>query len=211
MWLLDLQQPLPNTVLASFPSQDHFGGTAASIREAAVAFAHAEGATVETGDRLVMLAAARSFGHAFNPLSVFWCISSQGDVRWVILEIHNTYGSRHAHLVAPDAAGRVEFPKEFYVSPFFTVDGGYQVRITLDDNRCALGIVLRQQDEVVFSGSFAGDIQAASPRSILLASLRTPLVSYQTTARIRIHGIWLWLRRLPVVPRPTHTPQGGMQ
>ncbi len=33
----------------------------------------------------------------------------------------------------------------------------------------------------------------------------------RTSALIRRHGIALWLRRLPVVPRPTHVPQEGVQ
>lgn len=211
MWLLDVDGPMPNNLLASFPVKDHFGGGASSFREAISAFAEAKGEHVADTDRLMMLAAARSFGHAFNPLSVFWCLTSEGDVRWLILEIHNTYGSRHAHLVMPDERGRFEIPKEFYVSPFFTIEGGYRVRVHLHDDNLNLGIQLRQDGVVVFSGSFAGKVRPATRRNLALASLRTPLVAHQTTARIRIHGIWLWLRRLPVVPRPTPEIQAGMR
>jgi hypothetical protein len=37
--------------------------------------------------------------------------------------------------------------------------------------------------------------------------LRNPLVPQRTSALIRRHGIALWLRRLPVIPRPAHAPQ----
>lgn len=211
MWLLDADTAAPDNVLASFPVSDHFGGSAESFREAIAAFAESKGEHVGGGDRLMMLAAARSFGHVFNPLSVFWCLTSTGEVRWLILEIHNTYGSRHAHLVIPDDRGRFEIPKEFYVSPFFTIEGGYRVRVHVQDGMLNLGIQLRQDGVVVFSGSFAGKLRPATPWNLLLASLRTPFVAHQTTARIRIHGIWLWLRRLPVVPRPTPEIQAGMR
>lgn len=211
MWLVDLDAPLPHSLLASFPTADHFGGTCPTLRAAATAFAEENGASTEPDDRFMMLASARSFGHAFNPLSIFWCLTSAGEVRWMILEIHNTYGSRHAHLVVPDEQGRVAFDKAFYVSPFFTIDGGYRVRVRIQDHSLSLGIQLRQDDAVVFSGSFAGKVRPASTRNLLLASLRTPFVAHQTTARIRIHGIWLWLRRLPVVPRPRPEIQAGMR
>ena len=211
MWLLDVDASMPDSLLASFPVKDHFGGSATSFRDAITAFAASRGEQVADDDRLMMLAAARSFGHAFNPLSVFWCLSAAGDVRWLILEIHNTYGSRHAHLVIPDDRGRFEIPKEFYVSPFFTIEGGYRVRVHVQDGNLNLGIQLRQDGVVVFSGSFAGKVRPASPRNLLIASLRTPFVAHQTTLRIRIHGIWLWLRRLPVVPRPTPEIQAGMR
>ena len=34
---------------------------------------------------------------------------------------------------------------------------------------------------------------------------------HRTSALIRRHGIALWLRRLPVFPRPPHTPQEGLR
>ncbi len=41
--------------------------------------------------------------------------------------------------------------------------------------------------------------------------LRRPFMTHRTSALIRRHGIALWLRRLPVVPRPAHVPQEGVQ
>ena len=39
--------------------------------------------------------------------------------------MHNTYGERHCYLLEPGERGRAEAGKEFYVSPFLTVDGSY--------------------------------------------------------------------------------------
>ena len=50
----------------------------------------------------------------------------------------------------------------------------------------------------------------ASIKNRLIAYLRTPFSTFQAMARIKAHGIWLWLRRLPVVPRPVHPKQSGM-
>jgi hypothetical protein len=35
-------------------------------------------------------------------------------------------------------------------------------------------------------------------------------MTQRTSALIRMHGIWLWLRGLPVRPRPIHVPQEGV-
>jgi hypothetical protein len=40
---------------------------------------------------------------------------------------------------------------------------------------------------------------------------RRPLVTQRTSGLIRRHGVALWLRRLPVIPRPAHDPQEGVQ
>jgi DUF1365 family protein len=36
-----------------------------------------------------------------------------------------------------------------------------------------------------------------------------PFMTHRTSLLIRIHGVWLWLRRLPVVPRQAHRTQEG--
>jgi DUF1365 family protein len=44
----------------------------------------------------------------------------------------------------------------------------------------------------------------ATARTVLHLALAQPLEPLAVSARIRWHGIRLWLRRLPVQPRPTH-------
>lgn len=209
-WLVDLDRPLPASFLASFLPKDHFGGKAPSLRAAVETFAREHGAAVSQGDRLLMLASARSLGYVFNPLSVYWCIDSTNRVRWAILEIHNTYGDRHAHVIYPDETGRAVIPKEFYVSPFFTIEGEYRVRLIASPTHVHASVNLHQQGELVFTASFTGKPIPATTTSFLRAAIRTPFATYQTMLRIRLHGIWLWLRRLPVIKRPVHTEQVGM-
>ena len=210
-WLIDLDAVPNGSVLAAFPTKDHFGGSAESIRDAVAEFADAQGACVHRSDRILMLAAGRSFGRAFDPLSVFWCLDSSGSIRWALLEIHNTYGERHAQIVYPDHEGKARITKEFYVSPFFDVDGAYDVRLNLSAEQVSVSIHLEQQGERVFSAAFSGVPKKATVWELARATLRTPFVTWQTTTRIRIHGIWLWLRRLPVVPPPPHPVQAGMK
>jgi DUF1365 family protein len=209
-WLLDLDQPLPTSPLARVLPKDHFGGKSPSVRAAVETFAREHGASIEPGDRVIMLASARSVGYVFNPLSVYWCLDAGNDIRWAILEIHNTYGERHAHVIHPDAQGRVVIAKEFYVSPFFEIRGEYHVRLILDAHHVHASVNLHQDDELVFSASFSGTPLPATRSNLLLAAIRTPFASYQTMVRIRAHGIWLWLRRLPVIKRPAHKEQVGM-
>jgi hypothetical protein len=35
-------------------------------------------------------------------------------------------------------------------------------------------------------------------------------MTQRISALIRVHGIWLWLHRLPIRSRPHHTPQEGV-
>jgi DUF1365 family protein len=208
-WIVDVNALPQPTRFASFLASDHFGGNAPTLRAAIEYFAQEHGEVINSGDRLVMLASARSLGYVFNPLSVYWCIASDESIRWLILEIHNTYGDRHAHLIHIDNSGTASVDKEFYVSPFLTIEGRYEFKVQLSQDRVFVRVNLLQEESLVFSATFAG-LPRQSTRAIRIrAGLRTPLATYQASARIRIHGIWLWLRRLPVVPRPPHPKPKG--
>ncbi|MEU4396211.1 DUF1365 domain-containing protein [Kribbella sp. NPDC023855] len=206
-WLVDVDD-LPRR---RFSASDHLGpGT--SLRANVAAFTKAQGVPLQPDDRVVMLANARSpLGFVFDPLSVFWCLTSSGELRCVVLEIHNTYGERHAQLARPDANGRFTLGKEFYVSPFFTVNGRYYVTLRLDAERVSVAIDLVQREHRVFSAAFTGRARPARRLTVLKAALLTPFVTYQVWALIRIHGVWLWLRHLPVVRREPHTPPEGVR
>lgn len=210
-WLIDIDRPPQIPGIVSFPPRDHFAGGASSLREAVESFAIAQGEVIHEGDHMLMLASGRSAGHVFDPLSVFWCIDPAGSVRWAILEIHNTYGDRHAHLLHLDDRGNASVTKEFYVSPFFPIDGRYDASLVLRDNHIAVSIRLIREDDLVFTASFVGVPVRVTFANVLRAAVRTPLATWQTSARIRFHGIWLWLRRLPVISRPTHETQAGFR
>ncbi|MFM8621226.1 MAG: DUF1365 domain-containing protein [Candidatus Nanopelagicaceae bacterium] len=205
MWFVDLRKPQEKLL-----PKDHFGGEAPSLLAAITSFVTSRGEVIDASDKLYAIASARTNGYVFNPLSVYWCIKESGEVRWAILEIHNTYGDRHAHLLHPDQKGNATIDKEFYVSPFFTIDGEYKTRTFFDEKHIVLSINLYQNSAQVFSASFTGELLEASIKNRVLAYLRTPLATLQAMARIRAHGIWLWLRRLPVIPRPNHPKQSGM-
>ena len=205
LWLVDL-----NSKQNKLLPKDHFGGEAPTMLDAVKFFAQSHGEEVLPTDKVLALASARTNGYVFNPLSVYWCIDSSGKTRWAILEIHNTYGDRHAHLIKPDEKGNATLKKEFYVSPFFTVAGDYKARAFIDEKNIVVSVNLYQNNALVFSASFTGEQLEASIKNRLAAYIRTPFSTLQAMARIRAHGIWLWIRRLPVVPRPNHPKESGM-
>ena len=176
---------------------DHFDGKAETFRKAIQEFAERNGETLEPSDRIKMLTAVRYFGYVFNPLTVYWIYSNENKLKWTIFEIHNTYGGRHAHLIKVNEQGQGGMAKEFYVSPFFKVDGNYKVTAKLDEQKVAVAVNLYQEGELVFTASFQGDLMTPT----IWAKIRTPFSTHQAMARIKAHGIWLWLRGLPVVKR----------
>ena len=157
-----------------------------------------------------MLANARVFGHVFDPLTVFWCFGVDRGLRCVVAEVHNTYGERHAYLLTPAPDGKVDVDKQFYVSPFNDVTGDYAMQFTLTDHHVGVTIALRRSGHTVFDASFTGTPAPATTATIAGFALRRPLMTLRVAALIRLHGIRLWLRGLPVVERPRHVGQEGV-
>ena len=130
LWLVDLDH-LPRLgrglrLLAGFRGRDHLGDPQLQIRDNLDRFLVAQGVDL-AGGRVMMLAQARVLGYVFNPLTVYWCHQADGPLACVVAEVHNTYRQRHAYLLRTDDHGRARAPKQFYVSPFYPVDGGYRM------------------------------------------------------------------------------------
>lgn len=219
LWLVDLDDlpRLPRWLrpFARFEARDHLGDPDRTIRANLDAWLATQGVDLH-GGQVYMLANARLLGYVFNPITVYWCHrpapgSTAGELECVVAEVHNTYGERHCYLLRTDPDGRADTAKEFYVSPFLSVDGQYRMLLRAPAERLALSITLRQQGSTALTATVVGTRRPATPHALARMLVRRPLITYRTSALIRRHGIALWLRRLPVVPRPKHLPQEGVQ
>lgn len=212
-WAVDLGQVRDDGTVRGgrgrWLGRDHFTGEHATIRAGLDAYLAGQGIDLR-GGRAVTAAQPRVLGHCFNPISVHWVWADptgRGRPDATVVEVHNTYGDRHTYLLDADDAGRARIDKAMYVSPFHGVDGHYEVVAPPPDphtGRLRLAVRLVTDDGARFDASLTGVPAAAPP--LALAGLRG-------SALIRAHGISLWLRRLPIQPRPVHPraalPHGG--
>lgn len=208
-WLVDLddmpRMPWWLTPLAGFRAEDHLDGGASGegIRGDLEAFLRSHGLELVDTDRVLMLANARVFGHVFDPLTVFWVLDDQGAQRAQVFEVHNTYGGRHSYLLQTDEFGRSQTEKAFYVSPFNDVSGTYKIQLRLDADVVSVSVGLDREGERVFTAVTRGNPEPATKSSILRVSVTHALMPYRVSALIRFHGVLLWMRKLPIIPRPT--------
>jgi uncharacterized protein len=213
-WFVDVDQlprlPFLLRPLAVFRAGDHLGNPNASIRSNVERYLRTQGIEPD-GGAIHMLASARVLGYVFNPLSIFWCYRTNGDLECVVAEVHNTYGERHCYLLKTDSAGRASVPKAFYVSPFNDVDGQYRMKLPAPRERLAVSIVLEREGHKPFVASMDGTRRPATLWNILAAAAAVPAAPLLVSALIRVQGITLWARRLPVVARPHHSAQEAVQ
>lgn len=210
-WLVDIDNlprfRRPLRWISRFDERDHMdrGRLGGGIRGDLERFLSHRGVKLEPTDRVLMFAHPRTLGYIFNPMSAFWCLTSQGSVRAVVFEVHNTYGDRHAYLLHPDAKGRITVDKDFYVSPFNKPQGVYTMRVRLDPSVVSIAIRLDEDGKRILDASVTGVPRPATPRALAATYARLSLMPQRGTFFIRVHGIWLWIRRLPVVKRPNHS------
>ena len=213
-WLVDLdampEQPWYLKPFASFSAGDHLGDPTRSIKANVEHYLSLNGIDVGASSRILMLANARVLGYVFDPLSVFWCFDAQNALVCVVAEVHNTYGERHVYLLTPNASGVAMADKAFHVSPFYDVSGRYEMRFELTPEVVSATVILHREGALAFSATFRGHPTPAIPTAVVRQIIRRPLMPQQISAMIRVHGIWLWLRRLPVRRPPHHQPQEGV-
>ncbi|CDP88584.1 MULTISPECIES: DUF1365 domain-containing protein [Mycolicibacterium] len=204
-WYVDLDRMprLPRWLgpFARFEADDHFPGAAKdSLRQRVDAFLRSRDVDLG-GGRVTALLQARVLGYVFNPLSLYWCHDAAGALRYVVAEVHNTYGQRHAYLLPAEQPASV--PKRMYVSPFNAVEGHYRVLAPEPGEHLDVTISLHRQGHPAFVATLRGDRRPADLREILRLQLSAPLAPLAGAIAIRVEGIKLWLRRVPVIPRPT--------
>jgi DUF1365 family protein len=217
MWLVDLDEldELDRRLwafghdrpgLTTIRSRDHLGDPRKTIKQNVLAYLDAHGVDLG-GGRVTLLTNARVLGYVFNPLSVYYCHRPDGGVACVVAEVHNTYGQRHCYLLEPGDRGRAETGKEFYVSPFLTVDGRYRMTLAPPGERLSVQMALHQGGQRVFSASLTGHRRALTNATVTRMLLRHPLMTARVTSLIHVQGIKLALRGVARVPRPPHPPQ----
>ncbi len=188
--------------VAAFRDRDHWREPSADIDGDVRAHLRAQGEE-PSGWRVTLVTNLRAFGYVFNPASFYLCRDGDGDLRVVIVEVHNTFGERHLYTLRrrrlhdPDAPFRAAMDKAFFVSPFIDVDGRYSVFVRDEPDRLQLSIALRQEGAPMLSTSLVLRRAPLGDRSLLRVLVRYPLLTHRTIALIHWHALRLWLRGAP--------------
>ena len=191
--------------LVSFHDTDHLDGSRTGLR-AQVERALQEAGLQPDGGAIRLLCMPRILGHAFNPISVFFCYRGNGSLLALLYEVHNTFGQRHSYLIPvdPTANGtiRQHCDKAFYVSPFMRMDMTYEFRVVPPAEATAVVVHGDDAEGRVITASFTGKRQTLSDAALLGMLLRHGILSLKVLGAIHWEAVKLWLKGLRLQPRP---------
>lgn len=164
------------------------------------------------GGRIRLLTMPRVLGHAFNPISLWYCEGSDGVLRAVIAEVNNTFGEKHCYVLASDGApwpyGQViEKDKRFYVSPFLDRRGRY--RFVLGEPTERIRVAIHEyglgddgETRAILDATLSGHRQALTDRAVLGQVLRMPWMTLKVVAAIHWQALKIWIRGARLFHKP---------
>ncbi len=154
----------------------------------------------------------RLFGLVFNPVSFWFCHDRQGALIAVLAEVNNTFGGRHNYLVhnpdgSPLSSGQVlRAEKDFHVSPFNRVEGGYRFRFVFDRPVPQAHIDYDDAEGELLLTAISGKAHPWTARALLTAFLRMPFLTAGVIFRIHLHALKLWLKGVPFIGARAERP-----
>ena len=189
---------------------DSHDGTGADVSasplRAQVEAAMAAAGLAPDGGPIRLLCMPRVLGHAFNPLSVFFCHRRDGSLAAMLYEVNNTFGQRHSYLIPVESpAGRTirqQCAKAFYVSPFMGMDITYDFRIVPPGDTAVVVVNGDDAEGRVITAAFAGRRRALTDKALLGLVARHGLLSLKVLGAIHWEALKLWLKGLRLQPRP---------
>ncbi len=179
-----------------FRDDDHWPVPASDLRATVLQHLRAEGED-PSGWRITLVTNLRILGYVFNPASFYLCRDAEGELRVVVIEVHNTHLERHLYTLRPQAAGPrfvASMQKDFYVSPFIDMDGRYTVHVADGPAGLRIAINERQGDVPVLSTSLVLTRRPLTDRAVLRMLVSHPLMTHRTIALIHVHAWRLWRR-----------------
>jgi hypothetical protein len=158
--------------------------------------------------RIELLTQPRILGHVFNPVSFWFCRDAAGGLYAVLAEVTNTFGDRHSYLCNRADLGpigpedRMLAGKLMHVSPFQPVEGKYEFRYDIRDDRIGIWIDYTAGNGGLIA-TLCGPRAPLTTRGLIRAALRRPFGSRRVLALIHWQALILWIKGALYRPRPT--------
>jgi DUF1365 family protein len=186
MAYFDVDAPPPARGLVRFHRPDYLGDAAVPLGDAVRSLVR-ERTGEDASGPIYALTTLRTLGHAFNPVSFYYCFDADGALDWVVAEVTNTpWGERHAY-VQRGTTGTMD--KALHVSPFMGMDHTYELRAKPPGRTLSVHIASYRDGVLAFDATLSLRRRPFRRRVLAGASLRTLLLIYSHAVALRLKGV----------------------
>jgi len=194
--------------ILSFFDRDHLDESGAQIRPAIEASLAAHRIDLPAPS-ISVLCMPRVFGHAFNPLTVYFCRDAAGRLAAIVYAVRNTFGQRHDYVlpVSGTRSGWVAqgCNKAFYVSPFLPMDLRYAFEVAEPGERVLVGVDVHNEDGLLLAANFEGARRPLTDASLMQAVFSHPWQVIGVMAAIHWEAVKIVLKGFRFFPQPRAT------
>lgn len=210
---------------SSLTDGDYLDDTRGTVREKLLRIIDKESFSEPLG-RILLITSARYFNYIFNPVSFYYCLSPDNELRCVVAEVNNTFGDKHVYVLsAPEEtvqgfSAHFKTEKKFHVSPFNNLAGCYDFLFSRAGEEIDIRIDLHRDGETIFQARLHGKRRPLTPSSHAAMLLKHPLVPHLAMPRILYQAARLFFQKklryhdrpVPVSPMTIRTvPPGTLQ
>jgi DUF1365 family protein len=151
-----------------------------------------------------MLTFPRICGVAFNPLSVYEASDANGKVVMTVYEVSNTFGQKHSYVAMYDGNIRPvhAVEKQFYVSPFFPVEGEYQLLTRCQDQTMKVMVGYKIDGKPALLATLRGVLKPMTSRNMIKQLCLTMQWPMRPLFSIHMEALKLFLKRAKFHSRP---------
>ena len=158
---------------------------------------------------LVLLTLPRTLGYVFNPVSFWLGFNGQGELLAAIAEVNNTFKETHSYVLAKADGSPIGSDdwlitsKDFHVSPFLPVEGSYQFRFAVREQKLGVWIDHYNADgELTLLTSLVGKMEPLTRRALWKAFFAIPLVTIKVIGLIHFEALRLIGKKIPYLNKP---------
>lgn len=182
----------------SFYTRDHGRRDGSSLTQWAAQQLASQGIASENLN-IYLHCMPRVLGYTFNPISYWFCYTSEHKLLAVLVEVHNTFGDQHTYLLPADDVDatdsvRASKAKNFHVSPFINMEASYEFRISQPDETFSAMIREHQDEKLMLVAGQHGKRSNISSTSLLKAFFSLPLMTLKVMAMIHWQAIKIYLK-----------------
>ena len=196
----------------SFWEQDHEPAGMPPLKERVHGFLREHGIEPGPAGRVMLLTLPRVFGYIFNPISIYYCFDEAGAPVATVAEVGNTFGEMKLFLLraadlTPGGAFEKLLPKQFYVSPFSSLDLNFDFRLEIPGGKLEVKIDEHDEHNKVFISILTGERREMTNRKLAWFTVKYPLLTLKVIFLIHWHALRLWAKQVPFYAKAANPGQ----